>query len=384
MNNLYNKFFLSLSVLSFYAAAHAQTAEPINVVTTSVPFLRVSPDARAGAMGDQGIATSPDVNAQFYNVAKYPFLESSWGVGASYTPWFKDLGLKDVYLASLAAHYKLDDQQVLSGSLRYFNLGSIQFTDASGNDLNKGNPREFGLDIGYSRKLSDNLALGISLRYIYSNLASGSSSFGGAYKPGNAVAGDIGLYYTTAAENGQGWNAGLVMSNLGSKIGYTEDAAQRNFIPANLGIGAGHTWVTNEVHKISLHGELNKLLVPAPPGSNADSADYAKYNTTGVVSGWMRSFGSSAMAYSVGTEYIYNDQFSLRAGYYADSRTMGKRSYFTVGFGVNYNVMGLNFSYLLPSGSGVNRNPLSNTVRLGLLFNIGGKEPASQPERISL
>lgn len=381
MKTAYSKLLMTLSAaFGFSVAVYSQTADPINIVTTSVPFLRVSPDARAGAMGDQGISTSPDANAQFYNVAKYPFIQNEWGVGATYTPWLKDLGLKDVYLASLAAHYKLDEQQVISGSLRYFNLGSIQFSDALGNELNKGNPREFSLDFGYSRKLADKLSLGVALRYIYSNLASGSSSpyGGGSYKAGNAFAGDVGLYYTTANDNGQGWNAGLVMSNLGSKISYTSDATQKNFIPANIGIGAGHTWVTNEVHKISLNGEINKLLVPAVPGAAADSADFAKYNSDGVVDGWMKSFGNNAMAYSLGAEYFYNDQFALRAGYYADSRTMGKRSYFTMGLGINYNIIGLNFSYLLASGNGVNRNPLSNTMRIGLLFNIGGENSAKQ------
>ncbi|HTN06947.1 type IX secretion system outer membrane channel protein PorV [Agriterribacter sp.] len=387
MKTVYSKLLMSLSAaFTFSAAAYSQTAERINIVTTSVPFLRVSPDARAGAMGDQGISTSPDANAQFYNVAKYPFIQNEWGIGATYTPWLKDLGLKDVYLASLAAHYKLDEQQVISGALRYFNLGSIQFADALGNELNKGNPREFSLDFGYSRKLADKLSLGVALRYIYSNLASGSSSpyGGGSYKPGNALAGDVGLYYTAANDKGQGWNAGLVMSNLGSKISYTSDATQKNFIPANIGVGAGHTWVTNEVHKISLNGEINKLLVPAVPGAAADSADYAKYNSDGVVDGWMKSFGNNAMAYSLGAEYFYNDQFALRAGYYADSRTLGKRSYFTMGLGINYNIIGLNFSYLLASGNGVNRNPLSNTMRIGLLFNAGGGTNSAKPEKEKL
>lgn len=370
---------------SFISGAVAQEADPINVVTTSVPFLRVSPDARAGGMGDQGISTSADVNAQFYNVAKYPFIQNQWGLGATYTPWLKDLGLKDVYLSSLAAHYKLDEQQVISGSLRYFNLGSIRFTDASGNDLNTGNPRELSFDLGYARKLADKLSLGVALRYIYSNLAKGSSSpYGGAYKAGNAFAGDIGLYYNGANDKGQGWTAGLVMSNLGTKISYTTDAAQKNFIPANIGIGAGHTWVTNEVHKISLNGEVNKLLVPSTPGVGADSAAYAKYNSDGVVSGWLKSFSNNAMAYSLGAEYYYNDQFALRAGYYSDSRSMGKRSYFTVGAGINYSMFGLNFSYLLASGNGVNRNPLSNTIRIGVLFNIHSNETAEKNDKENL
>lgn len=361
-----------LLLLGISAGSFGQSAEPINIVTTAVPFLRISPDARAGGMGDMGISTSPDINAQFYNVAKYPFTKNNAGIGVTYTPWLKDLGLNDVFLASLAGYYKFDEQQAISASVRYFSLGNIQFTDALGNDLNQFNPREFGLDLGYSRKLSDQLSLGVALRYIYSNLAGGASTNGYSYKAGTAVAGDIGLYYTTANEEGQGWNVGAAFSNLGSKISYTSDASQRNFIPANFGVGVGHTWVSNEVHKITLSGEFNKLLVPAPPGSGADSADYAKYNSDGVVSGWFKSFSNKALAYSVGGEYMYNDQFALRAGYYGESANMGKRSYFTLGVGINYNIFGLNFSYLLPSGNGVNRNPLSNTIRFSLLFNLGG------------
>lgn len=383
MQTSYNKFFFSALVLFTCAAkSFSQSAETINIVTTAVPFLRISPDARAGGVGDQGISTSPDVNAQFYNVAKYPFIKNEWGIGATYTPWLSDIGLKDVYLSSLSGYYKLDDQQVISASLRYFSLGSIQFSDPSGNNLNQGRPREFGFDFGYSRKLSDKLSLGVALRYIYSNLAAGASSpYAGAYKAGNAVSGDVGLYYTATDENGKGWHAGAVFSNLGSKIGYTSDASKKNYIPSNFGVGAGYTWITNEVHKISLNGEINKLLVPAPPGLDADSADYVKYNSDGVVSGWVKSFSSSAMAYSAGIEYYYNDQFALRAGYYTDSRTMGKRSYFTVGGGINYNIVGLNFSYLLPSGNGVTRNPLSNTVRIGVIFNIGGGQSPAKQEK---
>lgn len=377
MKHSLKRFFVaSLLLMGISATVFAQSSEPINIVTTAVPFLRISPDARAGGMGDMGIATSADVNSQFYNVAKYPFINNEAGIGLTYTPWLKDLGLNDVFLASLAGHYKFDELQVISASLRYFSLGNIQFTDAMGNDLNRFNPREFGLDLGYSRKLSDQLSLGVALRYIYSNLAGGASVNGVSYKAGTAVAGDIGLYYTTANEEGQGWNLGLAFTNMGSKIAYTSDASQRNYIPANLGIGVGHTWVTNEVHKITLNGEINKLMVPAPPEVTGDeikdSTAFAEYNGDGVVSGWFNSFGNNAIAYSVGGEYMYNDQFALRAGYYGESKNMGGRSYFTLGVGINYSIFGLNFSYLLPSGNGVNRNPLSNTIRFSLLFNLGG------------
>lgn len=384
MKTSYKQLFFSASlVCSLFSSAVAQEADPINITTTAVPFLRVSPDARAGGMGDQGIATTADVQSQFYNVAKYPFAATPSGVGANYVPWLRDLALKDVYLASLAGYHKLDELQTISASIRYFSLGTIQFTDASGNDLNTGRPREMSMDLGYARKLSDRLALGVSIRYIYSNLASGSSGTSASYKAGNAVAGDIGLYYNKVNEAGQGWHMGAAFSNLGTKIGYSTDAAQKNFIPANFGIGAGHTWVTNEVHKISLNGEVNKLLVPAVP-LNGDSAVYAKYNSSGVVEGWTKSFSSNAMAYSLGAEYLYNDQFALRAGYYRDSRSMGKRSYFTIGAGLQYNIFGLNFSYLLASGNGVNRNPLSNTIRFGLNFRLGASNEKEEGSKMSL
>src|SRR5690349_10566152 len=163
---------------------------PINVVTTAVPFLRISPDARAGGMGDVGVATAPDANSPFWNLAKTPFATQNFSIGLTYTPWLKDLGLNDVYLLALAGYYKLDEEQALAASVRYFSLGNITFTDASGTDFGEGRPREFGVDFGYTRKLSDNIGLGIALRYINSNLAAGAPSTGNTYKPGNAVAGD--------------------------------------------------------------------------------------------------------------------------------------------------------------------------------------------------
>ncbi|WEK33901.1 MAG: type IX secretion system outer membrane channel protein PorV [Candidatus Pseudobacter hemicellulosilyticus] len=355
-------------LLGFAAAGQAQT-ERVNIVTTAVPFLRITPDARAGGMGEAAIAASPDASSQFYNVAKYPFMESKSGISATYTPWLRKLGLNDVYLASLAGYYKLDDEQAFSGSLRYFNLGNIQITDYNGNDLNAESPREMCLDLGYSRKLSDHLALGLSVRYIRSTLAR-SAANGTAYKSGNAVAADLGLYYTTVNDKAGGWSAGLALSNIGSKIGYTSDASQKSFLPANIGLGAGYTWITDEVNKISVTGEINKLLVPVAPIDGTEE-DYRKYNERGLISSITNSFDNKAMAYSLGAEYVYDGQFAIRAGYYTDSRSIGKRNYFTTGLGVNYNMLGINFSYLIPSGNGANVNPLSNTLRFSLLVDLG-------------
>ena len=210
-----------LMMTVFVSIADAQ-ADRINVVTTAVPFLRISPDSRSGGMGDVGIATSPDANSSFWNLAKTPFNTTQGGIGVSYTPWLKDLGLNDVYLASLAGFYKVDDQQAISGSLRYFSLGTIQFTDNQGSELNSFRPREFAFDAGYSRKLSTKDAMGIALRYINSSLASGTIN-GVNYKPGSAVSADLHYFHTGLAESGEGLNWGATLSNLGTKISITCD-----------------------------------------------------------------------------------------------------------------------------------------------------------------
>ncbi len=356
-------------------------ANTINVVTSAVPFLRISPDARSGGMGDVGIATSPDANAAFWNLAKTPFNTKQGGIALTYTPWLKDLGLNDVYLASLSGFYKLDELQAISGSLRYFSLGNIQFTDNLGNDLSSFRPREFAVDAGYSRKLSDNLSIGVALRYINSNLASGTIN-GVSYKAGSSVAGDLSIFHTGIKEDGSGLNYGVTLSNLGSKISYTSDANQKDFIPANLGLGIAYTKVFDETSKMTFGLDLHKLLVPTPPAIG-DSAGLVAYRNKGVVSSWFSSFGDAPNGFSeeikevqasLGAEYWYNNQFALRAGYFYENPSKGNRKYFTLGAGLKYNTFGLNFSYLLPSGNGVNRNPLSNTLRFSLVFDFDGSD----------
>lgn len=355
----------------------------INVVTSAVPFLRISPDARSGGMGDVGIATAPDANAAFANIARTPFATSKAGVAVNYTPWLRDLSVNDVFLASLAGYYKISDGQAISASLRYFKLGSIQFTDAQGNDLQQYNPKEFAVDLGYSRKLSKKLGLGIAIRYINSNLASGN--FGGQnYKAGSSVAGDLHLYHHGAKENGQGLNWGLTLSNLGSKISYSSDATQKDYIPANLGLGLAYTKVFDESNKITFAADFNKLLVPT---AKLDSSGYptaaslAKYRDQSVVGSWVKSFGEGGgiseeiqeVNVAVGAEYWYNNQFGFRAGYFYENKNKGNRRYFTVGAGIKYSIAALNFSYVFPTGSGTSRIPLSNTYRFGLVFDMPGK-----------
>lgn len=357
----------------------AQDDNRINVVTSAVPFLRISPDARAGGMGDVGIATTPDANSPFWNLAKTPFAPSSTQLAVTYTPWLKDLGLNDVYLASLAGYHKLDEESAVSASIRYFSLGNIQFTDFAGNDLQSFRPREFSFDVGFSRKLSEKLGVGVALRYINSNLAGGQSLNGVSYKPGNAVSGDLSLYHTNPSATGSGWNWGVTLSNLGSKISYTSDATQKDYIPANLGLGVAYTSVMDESNRITFGLDLNKLLVPTPPALG-DSNGLEAYRNKGLISSWFSSFSDAGgfgnelkeVQASLGAEYSYNDQFAFRAGYFYENKFKGNRKYFTLGFGLKYNVFGLNFSYLIPSGAGVNRNPLSNTLRFSLIFDLDG------------
>jgi hypothetical protein len=384
----------ALVLVAGISSLKAQTdANPINVVTTAVPFLRISPDARAGGMGDLGVATNPDANASFWNLAKTPFNKSDVGAGLTYTPWLKDLGLNDVYLLSFAGYKKLDETQALSASIRYFSLGNIQFTDGNGNDFGSGRPREYGIDAGYSRKLSDNMGLGIALRFIHSNLVGGAPDQGSAYQAGNAVAGDISLFYTGVNDDGQGWNFGAAVSNLGSKIAYTKDATQKDFIPANLGLGAAYTKVFDETSKIMFGIDAHKLLVPTPPqlsgDDTQDSIKIVDYRNKGVVGSWLSSFGDAPGGFSeelkefqlsFGTEYSYNNQFFARAGYFYENKDKGNRKYFTVGVGIKYNVFGLNFSYLVPTGAGINRNPLSNTLRFGLILDMDGSSEASSTD----
>jgi hypothetical protein len=371
------------------STANAQTTEPVNVVTSAVPFLRISPDARAGGMGDVGIATSPDANSSFWNLSKIPFATQKTAIGFTYTPWLKDLGLTDVYLASLSAYHKLDEDQAIAASVRYFSLGNIQFTDFAGNPLQENRPREFSVDFGWTRKLTKKLGVGVALRYINSSLANGS--IGGVnYKAGNAIAGDISLYHHGLNEQGNGWNWGVVLSNLGSKISYTNDAANKDYIPANLGLGVAYTKVFDETSKLTFGLDVNKLMVPTPPtpvdpnlpdADAQNTANLTAYRNQGVLSSWFKSFGDAGsfgselreFQVSIGAEYMYNDQFALRAGYFYEDKTKGNRKYFTVGAGLKYNVIGLNFSYLVPSGNGVTRNPLSNTLRFGLTFDIASK-----------
>ncbi len=365
-----------LSVISVTKVG-AQSTSNINgtsksFVTTAVPFLRISPDARAGAMGDAGIAVSPDPNSQYWNVAKMPFNDKTYGISATYTPWLKDL-VPDIFLAYLSGYAKFgqEQEQAVSASMRYFSLGNINYTDYIGNSIGTGMPREYAFDLGYSRKLSDYLSAGLTMRYIHSAIASGVnySTTGGDYKPGNAFGADLGMFYTKSNEKEEyhvnTFNFGAVLSNIGSKITY--NSTRRDFIPMNLGVGAAYTVQMDAYNKITFALDLNKLLVPALQSTGSDT-------TISVPTGIIKSFSTgdqlAQINAALGAEYWYQNTIAFRAGYFYEDKDNGDRQYITAGLGVRYNVFQLNASYLVPQGSGINRNPLSNTLRFSLIFEF--------------
>jgi hypothetical protein len=365
----------------------AQTTQPINIVTTAVPFLRIGPDARAGGLADNGLTTSPDAYNMFWNLAKTPFSDKKGAFGLNYTPWLRDIGVGDVKLIAASGYYKLDEESAISASVRFFDLGKIQFTDFTGNPLSTGSPTELGIDFGYSRKLSDRWGVGAALRYINSNLTRGLPSQGGVdYKAGTTIAGDLSLFYDGTNEIGKGWKFGAAFSNLGGKISYTNVETERDYIPANMGLGVSYNAAFDEQNRLMIALDVNKLLVPTPPvitgNDSVDAQALFNYRNQGVVRSWISSFSDAPGGFSeelkeftlsIAAEYGYQEQFFVRAGYYYEHPTKGNRKYATAGFGLRINeTWGIDFSYLIPSGSGTNRNPLSNTLRFGISWDING------------
>ncbi len=361
-----------------------------NTIVTAVPFLRIVPDARSGAMGDVGLAISADPNAMHFNASKLAFAENDVALAATYTPWLRALGLQDVYLAYLAGYKKIDDDQTIGASLRYFSLGTISFTDDNGQPLGTGRPNEFEFSIAYARKLSEQLSVAITPKFIYSNLAAGQSIGDIEITPGVAGAADLSLTYKTPVKLQNG-NSNLTVAaaitNLGSKISYTK-SINRDYIPTNLGIGAAWDLNFDEFNTFTIAADINKFLVPTPCLGNdcdQDANGIPDYKEQSTFSGLLSSFGDAPgggseelreLMYSIGVEYWYDKQFAVRAGYYSENQTKGNRKYFTVGLGLKYNVFGLNFSYLVPTTQ--QRNPLDNTLRFTLLFDFAAFNPDSE------
>ena len=357
--------------------ALAQTNK-ISIQSTAVPFMLISPDARSGGMGNLSLAMSPESNDLFGNNAKLPLLKQKKGFLINYTPWLKDLGLTDVYLASAGFYKKIDDNSSINSSLRFFSLGNIQFSDVNGTPTTEQRPNEFSYDFGYRFLLSDQFSAGITLRYIYSRLVTGSF-IGNAvdYRAGNTVSGDLSLFYKQN-EDLSGWHVGMLLSNLGGKISYSNATKNKYFIPANLGLGVGYLTKIDTDNSIEFGADVNRLLVPASP--SAADPDYAalreQYFSQSVIASYLNSFTNKygmpigeSLKISVGAEYNYTDRFFLRAGYFIDNnKNLGNMQYFTLGTSFQYQQSKFNISYLVPSGGGITKNPLSNTLRFGSVF----------------
>ena len=370
-----------------------------NTLLTAMPFLRIAPDARGGAMGDVGITMSPDANSVFYNASNLAFAEKKTELSLTYTPWLRQLNLNDVFLLYLSGYSKLNDNETVGAALRYFSLGEINFTDESGGSLGFGNPRELEFLVTYARKLGDNFAASISAKYVYSNLASGLVVNGVNINAANALAADFSLTWRKNTKLGgykSRWTYALAISNLGSKVSYTDENTVRDFLPSNLGFGAGLFMEMDEYNTLAFSLEFNKLLVPTPitrnivdpndpdafipnPEFSTDGDDIGDYRQKALFSGVLGSFADapggfgeeiSELGISFGAEYWYDQQFAVRAGYYYEHPDKGDRQYLTAGIGVKYNVFGINLSYLVPTNN--RRNPLDNTLRFSLMFDFEG------------
>jgi hypothetical protein len=367
-----------LAALAFIAFAEMAWSQD-RAIQTVVPFLTISPDSRAGAMGDAGAATSPDVYSLHWNPAKYAFIDGDGGVGISYSPWLRNL-VPDINIAYLSGYKRLDSKQVIAASLFYSSLGDVPFTDDFGNYLSTFRPNEFALDAAYSRLFSENFSGGIAFRFIYSNLTGGIYSGGEATKAGLSVAADISGYYQKDVNIGGKdgvFAAGLNFSNIGSKMSYS-DAQTSDFIPMNMRLGASLTTEFDEHNKLTATFDINKLLVPTPPVYNEDTGEIESGRDPNVsvpvafFTSWADAPGGfkeemQEFTLSPGLEYWYNNQFAIRGGYFHENQEKGNRKYFTAGAGFRLRIFTLDFSYLMPIAQ---NHPLAQTLRFSISFDF--------------
>jgi len=353
-----------------------------NNIVTAVPFLLITPDARAGAMGDAGVAVPGDVNSASINAAKLAFLDKPYGFAVSYSPWLKNL-VPDINLAYVSGFYKLDDRNTIGASLRYFSLGQIQLTDINQQDLGISNPNELAFDVTFARNFGKEFSLGSSLRYIYSNLASGQFSSTGQVRGGNALGIDIaGLYKTSTTMFGKSavLSAGANISNIGTKMSYS-DGGENYFLPTNFKLGGASTISIDDFNTFTFALDFNKLLVPTQPIYDSNNNIISgKDPNRSVPAGIFGSFTDAPGGFSeeikevgisTGFEYWYNQQFAIRGGYNYQSPQKGDSRYFTLGAGLKYNVFNIDFAYLIANAQS---SPLANTLRFSLLFNFGDKK----------
>ncbi|MCR4914275.1 MAG: type IX secretion system outer membrane channel protein PorV [Prevotella sp.] len=382
--NKYNRIKTIVAAAALMTAAGAWADDykttTFNPVEHAVISQTIAPDARAAGMGDVGAATDPDVNSQYWNLAKYPFCISRAGIALNYTPWLRQL-VSDIDLAYMAGYYRIGDYGALSGSLRYFSLGEVYTSDESDMTVN---PYEMSLDVAYSRMLSETFSMGVGLRWIYSDLRYDYSEDS---KPASAFAADIAFYYNNYVMLGSRecqLGLGLTASNIGSKISFYGDE-ESQFIPANLRLGASLMIPVDDYNRFSIAADANKLLVPTVPrqGIDESNSDYQdrvrrEYSDMSSIKGLTKSFSDAPggfkeemeeVQWSVGAEYVYHDQFSLRAGYHHESQSKGNRKYFTVGGGFRMSVFSLDVGYVISTAQ---TNPLDQTLRFTLSFDMDG------------
>lgn len=352
-----------------------------NPIDHAVISQTIAPDARAAGMGDVGAATDPDVNSQYWNPAKYPFCISRAGIALNYTPWLRQL-VNDIDLAYLSGYYRIGDYSAISGSLRYFSLGEVY--TGSGDDAMTVKPYEMSLDVAYSLMLSERFSIAAAIRWLYSDLRYDYSEDA---SPASAVAADLACYYNNYINIGQRecqLGLGLNISNIGSKITYFGDE-RSNFLPANMRLGASLMVPVDEYNRFTIAADANKLLVPTVPKQNEGESkeEYEQrvideYNNVSAISGIFKSFHDAPgglkeklqeIQWSVGAEYVYHDQFTLRAGYHHQSENKGNLKYFTVGGGFRMNVFSLDVGYVIATAKS---NPLDQTLRFTLAFDMDG------------
>jgi hypothetical protein len=360
-------------------------------ITTAVPFLMIAPDARAGAMGDAGVATSPDANATHWNIAKLAFIKNDVGFSLSYTPWLGKI-INDMSLTYLSGYYKINREQSVAFSMNYFDMGDIQFTDEIGNDLQNFNPREFAFAGSYSRLLADNMSIGVTLKYIISNLTGNVFSAAGDAQAGQSLAADIGWYWNKDIGQRSNLALGATITDIGNKITYSNDE-QKDFIPTTIRLGTAYKLGLDPYNTLTFAFDFSKLMVPTPPVYQTDANGNIVFDQNGdpviargkdpnrpLLTGMFGSFtdapdGASEefkeVMISSGVEYWYKELFAVRAGYFWEHYDKGDRKFFTMGVGLRYNVFGIDFAYLVPQRR---EHPLAETLRFTLHFNFNEKK----------
>lgn len=371
---------------------YERMGQTANAISTAVPFISLSPDARSSGMGDIGVATTPDLYSQHYNAAKYVFMEKDYGAALTYSPWLLNL-VPDMSLVYLSGMYKFDDRNALAASLLYFSMGDVTFTDESGGSAQTFRPNEFAIDVSYSRKIIDVLSIAVTGRFIYSNLTLGQYVQGQDTKAGLAGAADIGLYYKQNFEvknfKGGTLMAGLSITNIGNKVSYSNNLedVDRNFLPAALRLGVGFDWHINDYNSVGFYGEAYKLLVPTPPFTRNDTIIAGRTNRVNVMQGIFQSFGDAPggfkeemqeIMWSLGAEYWWRNIVAVRMGYFHESKYKGDRQYVALGVSLQYKMVGLDFSYLIPTSQTSGSNPLKNTLRVGVNFTFDRKKKSQE------